>query len=279
MVRHWTLTPAFTGSSPVIPAKHHEAVRGAFFLEYIFIAFKRCDMAFEKEAVVRYSEVDVNGVITIDAIVDYLQDVVMLHSEVVGMGMRQVKEMGTVWFLSTWQIEILRAPKIYEKIIVKTNPYGFKGFFGNRNVWIEDENGEMLVRANSIWVYLDLHGMVPRRIDEAAAAPYLPLEPMLDMNYSSRKIAMPTDFAPLASTPVRYSQLDTNGHVNNCEYIRTAMEVADIKEMPRQIRAEYKKSALPNNVFYPFISKDSKDIYVDLRDEDGVAYATIVFEY
>lgn len=32
MVRHWTLTPAFTGSSPVIPAKHHEAFVVLLFL-------------------------------------------------------------------------------------------------------------------------------------------------------------------------------------------------------------------------------------------------------
>ena len=45
MVRHWTLTPAFTGSSPVIPAKHHEAFVVLLFLhrtyctDYIVKAF------------------------------------------------------------------------------------------------------------------------------------------------------------------------------------------------------------------------------------------------
>lgn len=236
-------------------------------------------MIFERDVRVRYSEVDLNGNITLDAIVDYLQDIVMLHAEEVGMGFNQIKEMGTVWFLSTWQVEVLKTPRIYQNIILKTNPYGFKGFFGNRNVWIEDEEGNMMVRANSIWVYLDLKGMVPKRIEEKAIAPYEPLLPMLDMDYSTRKIAMPTDFTPLPKTPVRYSQLDTNKHVNNCEYIKTAMEVADIREMPKQLRVEYKKSALPGNVFFPYICKEDASIYVDLRDEDNTAFATVVFEY
>ena len=109
--------------------------------------------------------------------------------------------------------------------------------------------------------------------------PYLPLEPMLEMNYSSRKIAMPAEFSPLPPLPVRYAQLDTNNHVNNCEYVKTAIDVADIRKMPRQVRVEYKKSALLGNVFYPYINRTQEAVYVDLRDEKNVSYATVVFEY
>ena len=119
-------------------------------------------MLFEKETYVRYSEVDKDGLIKIDALVNHLQDIVMLHADEVGAGIAQVIDMGTVWFISTWQIEIITPPRIYDKIILKTNPYEFKGIFGNRNDWIENEKGEILVRANSIWVYLDVKTKVPR---------------------------------------------------------------------------------------------------------------------
>lgn len=236
-------------------------------------------MLFEKKTYVRYSEVDKDGLIKIDALVNHLQDIVMLHADEVGAGIAQVIDMGTVWFISTWQIEIITPPRIYDKIILKTNPYEFKGFFGNRNVWIENEEGEILVRANSIWVYLDVKTKVPKRIDDAAVKPYLPLEPKLEMSYSSRKIAMPENFEPSEPVRVHYGQLDTNGHVNNCQYIKTAMDVIEIKDMPRQIRAEYKKSALYGDVFYPYIHREEKAIYVDLRDKDNAEYATVVFEF
>ena len=109
--------------------------------------------------------------------------------------------------------------------------------------------------------------------------PYLPLEPKLEMSYSSRKIAMPENFEPSEPVRVHYGQLDTNGHVNNCQYIKTAMDVIEIKDMPRQIRAEYKKSALYGDVFYPYIHREEKAIYVDLRDKDNAEYATVVFEF
>lgn len=66
--------------------------------------------------------------IKIDALVNHLQDIVMLHADEVGAGIAQVIDMGTVWFISTWQIEIITPPRIYGKIILKTNPYEFKGF-------------------------------------------------------------------------------------------------------------------------------------------------------
>lgn len=253
------------------------------FTDYIVEAFIGSQgdfyMLFEKETYVRYSEVDKDGLIKIDALVNHLQDIVMLHADEVGAGIAQVIDMGTVWFISTWQIEIITPPRIYDKIILKTNPYEFKGFFGNRNVWIENEEGEILVRTNSIWVYLDVKTKVPKRIDDAAVKPYLPLEPKLEMSYSSRKIAMPENFEPSEPVRVHYGQLDTNGHVNNCQYIKTAMDVIEIKDMPRQIRAEYKKSALYGDVFYPYIHREEKAIYVDLRDKDNAEYATVVFEF
>ena len=69
-------------------------------------------MLFEKETYVRYSEVDKDGLIKIDALVNHLQDIVMLHADEVGAGIAQVIDMGTVWFISTWQIEIITPPRI-----------------------------------------------------------------------------------------------------------------------------------------------------------------------
>ena len=236
-------------------------------------------MLFEKETYVRYSEVDKDGLIKIDALVNHLQDIVMLHADEVGAGIAQVIDMGTVWFISTWQIEIITPPRIYDKIILKTNPYEFKGFFGNRNVWIENEKGEILVRTNSIWVYLDVKTKVPKRIDDAAVKPYLPLEPKLEMSYSSRKIAMPENFEPSEPVRVHYGQLDTNGHVNNCQYVQMALESLPKDKEVHQMRVEYKKSAVYGDMIYPRIAAEDDRTVVELCDENAKPYAVIEFRF
>ena len=236
-------------------------------------------MIFSTENKVRYSEVDEQGIITIEALINYLQDCTMLHSESLGGGLKKLSESGKGWFLSAWQIDIEKLPHLYENITVYTSPYEFKGFFGSRNFWIENEQKERMLAANSIWVFMDLINNMPQKIMPEDSEMYEPMLPKIDMEYSSRKIQMPKEYRGLQHVAVHYSQIDTNHHVNNCQYITTAMEAAGLRTIPKRIRAEYKKAAVLGDIFYPFINESDGNYLVDLRNEDGVSFATITFEY
>ena len=227
---------------------------------------------------VRYSEVDYKGNMTVDAIVNYMQDVCMLQSEKVGLGVNQANEMPGIWFLASWQIEIVRVPKVYEEIDIFTYPYRFKGILGSRYFEIKNNSGEILVKANSIWSYLDIKTHVPRRIDQIQIDRYEPDDIVPDMEVLPRKIDLPqTEADQLAPLHVRIEQIDTNMHVNNCEYIRSFLEATGIADTPGIIRAEYKKSAVMGDVFYPYIYKEGNRTVGDLRDANGESYATVEF--
>ena len=64
------------------------------------------------------------------------------------------------------------------------------------------------------------------------------------MDYESRKIALPEECMSLEPFPVRRYHIDTNEHVNNCQYVQMAMEMLDQERVIRQVRVEYKKSAV-----------------------------------
>jgi len=70
-------------------------------------------------------------------------------------------------------------------------------------------------------------------------------------------------------------QIDTNHHVNNEEYVKLAMDILRIKN-PRQVRVEYKKSALLGNVIYPRVFTERSEKTVVLADEDGSPYSVVV---
>lgn len=234
-------------------------------------------MFFNMDGRIRYSEVDADRNLTIDGLVNYLQDTCMLHSETLGVGLNSLHERGVAWFLSSWQIQVNRMPQVYEKITVTTSPYEFKGFFGYRNFWIRNEAGEVLVLANSIWIYLDVAKQMPIRIPEEEANAYAPYEPKADMEYAPRKMKLPEDFVACEPIEVQLDMIDTNHHVNNCQYIKTALEVAGLTEIPKEIRAEYRSQAKLGDVFYPFLHKTDTEIIVDLRDANGVSYAPVMF--
>ena len=66
----------------------------------------------------------------------------------------------------------------------------------------------------------------------------------LAMDYASRKIALPKETKAGTPFPVRRYHIDTNEHVNNCQYVQMAQEILPDPEGIFKMRAEYKKSAV-----------------------------------
>ena len=54
------------------------------------------------------------------------------------------------------------------------------------------------------------------------------------MDYESRKIALPEECMSLEPFPVRRYHIDTNEHVNNCQYVQMAIEMLDQERVIRQ---------------------------------------------
>lgn len=238
---------------------------------------------------IRYSECDSSCRLTMAALVNYLQDAVSFHSEDLGAGVSRYAENGNGWVLSAWQIVMDRMPQFCEKVKICTQPYDFKGFYGMRNFWIEDQQGNKLVKANSLWVYVDTKTGKPVKVSEQEINLY-GFGDKLEMDYAPRKISVQTELLAAEKIEVHSHMIDTNNHVNNGQYIRIAEELlgyakeaaADstvYKGLTRitQIRAEYKKQAVLGDIMYPYYAFADNNFYVDLRDADGATYAIMEF--
>ena len=223
---------------------------------------------------VRYSEIDHRGTMTLPALINYFQDCSTFHSESIGLGMERLKLKKKAWVLSYWQIIIDRYPKLYEKITTGTFATEFKGLFGNRNFYMKDEEGGRIACANSIWVFMDLEKGRPCRPAEEDIAPYGVNEP-LDMPYEDRKISVPEVFEDREWFPVRKYHIDTNEHVNNYQYVQMALEMLSGDISVRQVRVDYKKSAVLGDIMYPGVAQDQGRIVTELRDENKRPYAVI----
>lgn len=232
------------------------------------------------ETTVRYSECDSDRQLSLVSLVDYFQDCSSFHSEEAGVGIDYLASRGVAWFLLNWQIVIGRMPVFGEKIRVCTCPYGFKGFFGMRNFWIEDREGNILVKANSIWSYMDIIKGRPAKAPLEDMVKYNIGEP-LEMDYAPRKLEIKKELTAGAVITVTPDMIDTNRHVNNGQYIRAALRMLKEERPEAQIRqmlAEYKKSAVLGDRMYSFSGWEAGRFYVELKDEQGGVYASIVLE-
>ena len=149
--------------------------------------------------------------------------------------------------------------------------------FGDRNFILEDKAGNIIAWANSLWIYMDLEKGRPTKPSKEDIAKYGVGEP-LDKEFAPRKIDVPTEFVTMEPMKVRRYQIDTNGHMNNCQYVANALEVLDEGERFVQMRAEYKKSAVYGDVMIPKVAREEDRTVVVLCDEDGNEFAVVEFK-
>ncbi|MDO5136087.1 MAG: thioesterase [Eubacteriales bacterium] len=225
---------------------------------------------------VRYSEIGENGCLTLPGILDYFQDCCTFHSEDIGQGMEVLKKRNRAWVLASWQVVVNRMPALGEELVVSTYPYEFKGFMGMRNFTMDTRSGERLAYANTSWTNLNTETGFPERLTDADVKGYV-REERLEMEYAPRKIAVPKERESRDPFVVQKHQLDTNHHVNNCQYVVMAADYLPEGFSIRQMRAEYKRQAVLGDVFYPQVAWEEGRLLVVLGAGGGTPYAIVEF--
>ena len=231
---------------------------------------------YEYDSRVRLTETDLNQRMTLNAILNHFQDCCTFHSEDLGRGMKYLAQQERMWVLSSWKIVVNRYPEMAERIKVGTWPYSFGKMTGQRNFRLLDEEGKIAAYADTLWVLMDTKRQRPARVEEKISEAYT-LEPRLDMEYEEDKIQIPEELEERQPFAIHKYHLDVNHHVNNGQYVQLAGDYLPEGFEIRQMRAEYKKSAVLNDMIYPRVGKCEQGYTMVLGDEAGKPYAVIEF--
>ena len=97
----------------------------------------------------------------------------------------------------------------------------------------------------------------------------------LQMDYAPRKIAVPQGGIRQEPFRVERQHLDGNHHVNTGQYISMAMAYLPENFAIRQMRAEYKKSALLHDIVVPIIVTEAARVTVSLCSEDETPFVVV----
>ncbi len=229
------------------------------------------------DAIVRYSETGGRKKSNMASLANYFQDCAILQSENVGIGLDYLADHHRAWFLISWQIEVDRYPAMGEKIKVRTWAYDFKASLGFRNIDILDENGIRIVKAASIWSYVDTETLRPARIEDEVSEAY-PMEPAIDMEYAPRKIKLFDDHNVVDTRKVMQYQIDSNNHMNNEAYIALAQEYVEDISAIKAVRAEYKMQYVKDDVIVVKRAQKGNLLQILLCDEKSVIKCVVQFE-
>lgn len=228
------------------------------------------------ESRIRYSELAENGCLSLDGLINYMQDCASFESEDLGVGMEHLYQRNRTWVLNFWQIVIERYPKMGEWITIGTQGCGCEKMFGYRNFMLTDRQGEYVAKANSIWILMDQKKGRPVVVMPEEADVYGKAEP-IPMDYAPRKISIPEGGVIQPVFTVQDYHLDTNHHVNNGQYVRMASAFLPKEQTVKELRVEYKKQALLGDQVTPVVYEIPQGYLVALNGADGKPYAVVEF--
>lgn len=216
----------------------------------------------DKEFEVNYHEIDYKKRALFTNIMYYFEDVSMYQSEKLGVGFKYLKENNLAWVLHSWDIEVNRYPIFGEHIIARTMPVCSRKFYADRRFEIIDKNNNAIVVGNSIWLLIDTLKKRPIKITSELREIY-GLEEFKGKIRKTDKIELPDSFKYEKGFNVRYSDIDTNLHVNNVKYVSWIIET-----IPLEIVLNYSLSKL--NIIYEKEVKygGNVKVYAELEKED-----------
>ena len=113
-------------------------------------------MILENEYTVKLSEIGKGNKATNKTILSYLEDIGGIHSNIAGYGVFEIAQTNLSWILLGWRLQVIRRPKYAEKVKIKTWSKGVVKFYTYCDFEIYDEQGNLIIKASSKWVLLDI---------------------------------------------------------------------------------------------------------------------------
>ena len=203
---------------------------------------------YEEKLTLATRDCDMNGRWRVSAILETMQETAGTHSLLLGCGREELLKKNIVWVLSRCELHMDRYPRIGERITVSTFPMPNRIFFFPRYYVFTDERGEMIGKAGTLWLLLDIRtrhmlppGEVGRLIpDNTDLAVPMNLPATVGQLQGEEFV---TEYEPV------YTDLDVNGHVNNARYVDWLCNAMGIETMqksePESIILNYNREILP----------------------------------
>ncbi|MFT8315688.1 MAG: acyl-ACP thioesterase domain-containing protein [Clostridium sp.] len=196
------------------------------------------NIVYEESYKVRHYEADRNGRVFIATFVNYFEDLSLNHSESLDMGIEYLLENNIAWVVYKWDININKYARLGEELRVRTWAHSVRRFYAYRKFEIINSLGETIVTANSLWFMINMKRRRPCKIQGEIIEKF-GLTEKDNTPIEFEKLRKPSNITAEKTFFVRYSDIDTNKHVNNVKYVSWALET-----IPKEIINNYKLKQL-----------------------------------
>ena len=213
------------------------------------------------------------GQASISSLFNILIEAAWAHAQVMDWGYDSLKSNNLFWVLSRMYFQVEKYPSWQDQITLNTWSAGTDGIYAYREYILENDKGEVILRASSAWLILDMEtrkifrlsefrDTFPKRIDaNACRAP--------------KRIKPDAHSETLNYYPVLFSELDINQHFNSVKYVERVLDDFGIDFLnthePAELEVNYLKEGQAGDWIAVTNTKlsESENLNCLVRQSDG----------
>jgi acyl-ACP thioesterase len=196
------------------------------------------------------AETDMFNRIRVGALVNLLIQSAISSADNLGFGFDGIKKQQLVWVLSRLTIEINQPLKWNQETEVETWPKTVEGLLYLRDFIVRDKAQNIIARATSGWLAIDVEKRKPKVIDGLQAEMFVYLKEKHSINEPPEKLAASTH-GDSFNVHAGYFDFDLNRHVTSTRYIDWMMDTFAVdfhsKHFPKKISVNFMKETLPGD--------------------------------
>lgn len=219
----------------------------------------------ERKYHLRTSDFDMCSRILPSSVLDLFQDVAGEHAKALGVGYYDLLPENKCWMILRLRYEVVKQPKMFSSVIVKTWPIESRRLEFDRDYLVYDTEGNLLIKGTSAWAILDVSErekptLVMARDFELGLDEYIS-ERALEGRYERISPRFEAD-APPFITKSGYTDIDTNGHVNNIKYANFILNAINLpaERSIRAFRVDYIKEILSGSEISIYVKSEENSI-------------------
>ena len=234
---------------------------------------------FQEQLSIKSYQTNQYGQASISSLFNILIEAAWAHAQVMDWGYDSLKSNNLFWVLSRMYFQVKKYPHWQDKITLNTWSAGTDGIYAYREYILEDESGEVILRASSAWLILDMEtrkifrlsefrATFPKRVDSRACR-------------NPKRIKPDVHSAGLNFYPVLFSELDINKHFNSVKYVDRVLDDFGIdflnKFEPAELEVNYLKEGQADDSLAVTRTQKSENEYLNclVRESDCADLCTM----
>ena len=217
---------------------------------------------YRKEYQVLSSDTDMMRRLRLSVLFTWMQEAAIADTIRLGVPRAKTLDRGLLWVVTQYRAQITRMPSYDETVTLQSWPGRTMHLFFPRHFMLVGESGDILVKAVSVWVLIDMATrqiVFPEEhdisIDEIVTGDELPFPARLRPGKTDRTVPF----------TVPYSYVDLNGHMNNARYFDLAsdcMPSSLARRMPREAAVDFIGEIKPDEEISLHFSAEDDCMYL-----------------